>query len=225
VVLTTSNRLRLLYNLLAFGQDQLDVAGVRHVRVDTTVGTVCSSTLLGGLVDLDVLDHQVAGIETLGISVGLGVLEQTEQELGRLNGPSCAGDTKCLSLCSTSSSASVSPHGDGLLVLNDVIEERLCPLELPSIDGLSGLSGVLEAHTQVGAARAGALRWVDLRRCVSDHGGWRWSVGLLDLSGIYLVTVIIFHATFFVFLTVYIKGGGIFFYFIDFSVQLYTCQV
>ena len=163
------------------------------------MGTVCSSTLLGGLVDLDVLDHQVAGIETLGISVGLGVLEQTEQELGRLNGPSCAGDTKCLScrefasaaaskpcipisiahlsilftggiltLCSTSSSASVSPHGDGLLVLNDVIEERLCPLELPSIDGLSGLSGVLEAHTQVGAARAGALRWVDLRRCVSD---------------------------------------------------------
>lgn len=41
----------------------------------TTVGSVRSSSLLGCLVDLDVLDDQVAGIETLGISVGLGVLE------------------------------------------------------------------------------------------------------------------------------------------------------
>lgn len=61
------------------------------------MGTVCSSTLLGSLVDLDVLDDQVAGIQTLGISVGLSILEQTEQELGRLDGPSCAGDTPLLS--------------------------------------------------------------------------------------------------------------------------------
>lgn len=40
----------------------------------TTVGTVCPSSLLGGLVDLDVLDDEVAGVETLGIGVGLGVL-------------------------------------------------------------------------------------------------------------------------------------------------------
>jgi hypothetical protein len=73
-----------------------------------------------------------------------------------------------LTLCSTSSSASISPHGNGLLVLDDVVEERLRPLQLPAIDGLGGLPGVLEAHTQVGAARAGALRWVDLRRCVSN---------------------------------------------------------
>jgi hypothetical protein len=53
-------------------------------------------------------------------------------------------------------------------VLDDVVEERLRPLQFPAIDSLGSLSGVLEAHTQVGAARASALRWVDLRRCVSN---------------------------------------------------------
>lgn len=33
-ILTSGNSLRLLDNLLTLGQDQLDVAGVRHVRVD-----------------------------------------------------------------------------------------------------------------------------------------------------------------------------------------------
>ena len=62
----------------------------------TTVGTVSPPALLGGLVDLDVLDDQVAGIETLGIGVGLGVLEETEQVLSGLDGPSSLGDTELL---------------------------------------------------------------------------------------------------------------------------------
>lgn len=60
------------------------------------MGTVRPATLLGSLVDLDVLDNQVAGVEALGISVGLGVLEQTEEELGRLGGPAGAGHTELL---------------------------------------------------------------------------------------------------------------------------------
>jgi hypothetical protein len=60
------------------------------------VGTVCPTTLLGSLVDLDVLDDQVTGVEALGISVGLGVLQQTEEELGRLDGPPGARDTESL---------------------------------------------------------------------------------------------------------------------------------
>lgn len=63
----------------------------------TTVSTVCPSSLLWGLVDLDVLDDQVSSIKTLGIGIGLSVLEQTEQELGALNWPSGARDTKLLS--------------------------------------------------------------------------------------------------------------------------------
>lgn len=39
----------------------------------TTVSSVSSSSLLGGLVDLDVLDDQVASVEALSIGVGLSV--------------------------------------------------------------------------------------------------------------------------------------------------------
>lgn len=64
------------------------------------MGTVRSAALLGGLVDLDVLDDQVAGVETLGVGVGLGVLQELEQELGRLDGPPGAGDTPLLACLS-----------------------------------------------------------------------------------------------------------------------------
>lgn len=62
----------------------------------TTVGTVCPAALLGGLVDLDVLDNQGTGVEALGIGVGLGVAEEAEKELGRLDGPAGLGDTELL---------------------------------------------------------------------------------------------------------------------------------
>jgi hypothetical protein len=114
VLVTLGDGIGLLDDLLSLGEDELDVAGVGHVGVDlswsvsdehchlrsrltyTTVGTVCPSSLLGGLVDLDVLDDQGTGVETLGISVGLGVLEEAEEELGGLDGPSSLGDTELL---------------------------------------------------------------------------------------------------------------------------------
>jgi hypothetical protein len=43
-----------------------------------------------------VLDNEVSGVETLGVGVGLGVLQETEQELGRLDWPAGASDTKLL---------------------------------------------------------------------------------------------------------------------------------
>lgn len=60
------------------------------------MGAVCPAALLGGLVDLNVLDNEVASVETLGVGVGLGVLKETEEELGRLDGPAGTGDTKLL---------------------------------------------------------------------------------------------------------------------------------
>lgn len=61
-----------------------------------TVCTVCAAALLWCLVDLDVLYDKVTGIEALGIGVGLSVLEETEKELSRLDGPASAGDTEGL---------------------------------------------------------------------------------------------------------------------------------
>jgi hypothetical protein len=62
----------------------------------TTVGSVCSSSLLRRLIDLDVLDDQVASIQTLRVGVRLSVLQETEKESGGLGGPAGAGDTKLL---------------------------------------------------------------------------------------------------------------------------------
>jgi hypothetical protein len=58
--------------------------------------------------------------------------------------------------------AAVASHGDGLLLLKDILEELLGTGELPAVDGLGGLAGVLERNTEVGAARAGGLRRGDL---------------------------------------------------------------
>ena len=62
----------------------------------TAVGAVRSPSLVGSLVDLDVLDDQVARVKTLGVGVGLGVLEETEEELSGLNGPASPRDTPLL---------------------------------------------------------------------------------------------------------------------------------
>lgn len=72
------------------------MAGIGHVGVDATVGTVCSAALLGGLVDLDVLDNQVGGVEALGVGVGFRVLEQSEQEFSGFDGVAGLGDTELL---------------------------------------------------------------------------------------------------------------------------------
>lgn len=62
-----------------------------------TMGTIGATALLGRLVDLDVLDDQVARVEAFGVRVGLGVFEQTQEELSRFDGPTCARDTELLS--------------------------------------------------------------------------------------------------------------------------------
>jgi len=61
-------------------------------------------------------------------------------------------------LGSPADAAAVTSHGDGLDLLDDVLEELLGAGELPAIDGLGGLAGVLERNTEVRAARASRLR-------------------------------------------------------------------
>ncbi len=58
------------------------------------MGTVGAATLLGSLVDLDVLHDEVAGVQALGVGIGLGVLQQGEEMLGRLDGPAGASDAE-----------------------------------------------------------------------------------------------------------------------------------
>ena len=73
-----------------------------------------------------------------------------------------------LTLSATSRAASKPSHGDGLLVRNHVLEERNSALQLPAIDRLRGLTSVLEADAEVGAASASALRAGDVVGSVAD---------------------------------------------------------
>jgi hypothetical protein len=52
-------------------------------------------------------------------------------------------------------------------VLLDVLKEGNSTLQLPAVDGLGGLAGVLEGNTEVGTAGAGRLGGFDLSRSVS----------------------------------------------------------
>jgi hypothetical protein len=53
-------------------------------------------------------------------------------------------------------------------VLQDVTEVSQGTVELPSVDGLGGLAGVLERDTEVGAASAGALCVVEVGCSVTN---------------------------------------------------------
>lgn len=64
--------------------------------------------------------------------------------------------------------AAVASHGNGLLLLADVLEEGLGALQLPAVDGLGGLAGVLERHPEVRPAGASRLRRGNLSRGVPN---------------------------------------------------------
>lgn len=71
------------------------------------MSTVGAAAALGSLVDLDVFDNQVASVETLAISVGLGVLQEVDEELGGLDGPASLADTKLLACSEKTISQSI----------------------------------------------------------------------------------------------------------------------
>jgi hypothetical protein len=54
-------------NLILFSEDNLDVRGRGHERVDTTVSTVSTTTVLGSLVNNDAGDIKFLNIQTLSL--------------------------------------------------------------------------------------------------------------------------------------------------------------
>jgi hypothetical protein len=71
-------------------------------------------------------------------------------------------------LSGSAGAASISSHGDGLGLLLDILEELDGAGQLPAIDGLGGLAGVLEGNSEVGTAGASRLRGLDLGGSVSN---------------------------------------------------------
>ena len=62
-----------------------------------------------------------------------------------------SSESKCgyHTLCASSSAASISPHGNGLLHLLHILQVLDRSLNLPAIDCLCGFSGILEADSEV----------------------------------------------------------------------------
>jgi len=71
-------------------------------------------------------------------------------------------------LTRSSCTPSIPPHGHGLLLLNHIVKVGQCALQLPAVDGLRCLAGVLEGDAQVSTARAGGFRRLDVGGCVTD---------------------------------------------------------
>lgn len=73
-----------------------------------------------------------------------------------------------LTLSSATGGASVAAHGNGHGLGGNVLEESEGLGQLHAVDSLGSLTGVLEADTEVRAARAGALGLRDLLGGVTD---------------------------------------------------------
>lgn len=58
------------------------------------MSTICPTALFRRLVDLDVFDDEVSGVETLGVGVCFCVFEETEEEFGGFDGPAGFGDAE-----------------------------------------------------------------------------------------------------------------------------------
>lgn len=124
------------------------------------MGTVGTTALLGGLVDLDVLDNAGLKVKTLSLSVGLGVLQEGQDVLGTLNGPASLGDTMDLGLGTTANTTVETTESNSLLVLQNITKESLGLLKAHTLNGHGGFTGVLEVDTEIvslGHARLGLV--------------------------------------------------------------------
>ena len=90
------------------------------------------------------------------LGVGFGVLEQVQDKLAGLGGPTGHGHTERLRLGSATNTAVEATERNGLLVLLNILEVSQGLGQLHARDGSGDLTGVLEVNTEVGAARQGS---------------------------------------------------------------------
>lgn len=72
------------------------------------------------MVNDDALDGQILNIDVLGVSIRLGVLEESGNESDGFFGPTTEGSFECFCLGGTTSSTGVSSERNDLLVIFDV---------------------------------------------------------------------------------------------------------
>lgn len=113
--------------------------------------TVCSSSLLGCLVDLNMRDDQRVQVQRLCGSVVLDIFQQTQQDLDTLNGPSTHSSSVLLGLGRSADTAVESGERNTLLVLCNIIQISDGLVDVHSLDGVGCFTCVLEVYTEVRA--------------------------------------------------------------------------
>jgi len=134
-------------SVIPLGGVELDMAVGREIRGDTTVGAIGPSTaLLSALAD-GVGDNALVGVETLGLAVGLQVLEELPDSLDGLLGPSAGVSADILAL-GVSLGQVLSVADDGL-VFEDAIEVPEGLLNAQVLDSENDVVRVLEVSTEI----------------------------------------------------------------------------
>ena len=133
----------------SLGEDEFDVARVGHVRVDAAVSSVGTATHGDGTVHLDVSDVQSFGFDTLDLGVTLGVLQQVEHVTARFFGPAASYGLVSLSLGVVTDTTSVAEERDGVLALENILEEALSLLQGQVLQMVGCVQGVLVVNTKV----------------------------------------------------------------------------
>lgn len=146
--------LRLLPNrFFLLRQNQLNVARVRHVGVDTSMSTVSTTPLFLGLIHLDVRDVERIHIKTLHLGIALSILKQIKDELCWLNRPaSLTIGVPVLRLSGSSNTTTEATEGNSLLVSKNILQIslRLCQRQLP--DSKCSLPCVLQRERENSAS-------------------------------------------------------------------------
>ena len=114
-----------------------------HVRVNSTVSTVCSSAHLWRSVDLDVANNELFNVQTLDISICLGVAKKVEDVLGRLSWPSTLSPLVLLALSLSAHTTIVASEWDDFFLCNNILQKLLSSAKRHAGDGFSCLTCVL----------------------------------------------------------------------------------
>ena len=150
-------------SFFTFGQDHFDVTWVGHERIDSTVGSVDSSSVGWSLVDTDVFDEKGVDIERFKLGVGLGVSEKFQQVFTGLLWPSTLGSShtwcggELFGLGASADTSVESDEWNASFVLNDVLKVLLGLSEVHTFKHLSGFSGVLEVDSNILGSRFATL--------------------------------------------------------------------
>jgi hypothetical protein len=169
--------------LLLLSED-LNMARSVHVRTNSTVSSVCSSSASLSLVALNVGQDEIVNVERLGLGVGDEVLQESNDDLGGLDGPTTLSVLELLGLSSSTNTTIESTEWNASLLLNNSVEVLDSISHSGSPDGSADFEGVLEVNADVcssGLASYKKEKYIDYESYMKRTLGWiGWFTRVLD---------------------------------------------